>query len=277
MHRFRELVRASLEEDIGRGDLTTTSMVPINARCKVHLLAKEPGIASGMGIFRMVFDHLEADITDWQAIENASSFESGDDLATFEGKTRAVLGGERVALNFVQRLSGIATTTAKFVKEVEGFDVRICDTRKTTPLLRDLEKNAVVHGGGYNHRHALFDGILIKENHVVAAGGIAKAIELADQGAHHLLKIGVEVETLEELDQALAAKADAVLLDNMNLETMREAVVRTEGTDTVLEASGNVTLDKVREIAETGVHYISVGALTHSAAAVDLSLLIENV
>jgi nicotinate-nucleotide pyrophosphorylase (carboxylating) len=201
----------------------------------------------------------------------------GQDVALFSGVTRAVLQGERVALNFVQRLSGVATFTAKFVAEVQDMGVRICDTRKTTPLMRVLEKQAVVHGGGANHRFALFDGVLIKENHITAAGGVAEAVTRAIKGTHHLMKVGVEVTDLEEFDEALASGADAILLDNMSLEDMREAAERAKGHKVVLEASGNVDVERLRAIAETGMHVISIGALTHSAPAIDLSLEIANV
>jgi nicotinate-nucleotide pyrophosphorylase (carboxylating) len=179
-------------------------------------------------------------------------------------------------MNFVQHLSGVATLTAKYLAAVEGLNVTICDTRKTTPLLRRLEKRAVVHGGGKNHRHTLFNGVVIKENHIAAAGGIMQAVKSATGGAHHLMKIEVEVTNLKEFDEALEAGADAIMLDNMNMEDMRKAVKKARGKRVVLEASGNATLDRVRPMAETGVDVVSVGALTHSAPCVDMSLLVEN-
>jgi nicotinate-nucleotide pyrophosphorylase (carboxylating) len=270
------LIREALAEDIGQGDITTNATVDAESRCRAVLTAKQAGVLSGMTVFRTVFDVLEAKVSGWTAASDGASFAEGDQLASFEGNTRAVLTGERVALNFMQRLSGIATMTSAFVKAVNGSGTRICDTRKTTPFLRRLEKDAVIHGGGANHRFALFDGVLIKENHIVGAGGITEAVRRAVQGTHHLMRIEVEVTNLEELDEALKAGADAVLLDNMNTEQMRQAVERARGSKTILEASGNITLERVREVAATGVHVISVGALTHSAPAIDLSLRISN-
>lgn len=269
------LVRDTLIEDIGRGDVTTEATVAIEARCRARLYAKQDGVLSGIHVFRTVFDHLVAGISDWQALENGDRFSRGQDVATFCGATRAVLSGERVALNFLQRLCGVATLTAAMVDRVKDLNVRICDTRKTTPLLRQLEKDAVRHGGGANHRFALYDGILIKENHITAAGGVSQAVKAAVDRSHHLLNVGVEVTTLAELEEAIDSGADVALLDNMSLEQMREAVAAAKGR-IVLEASGNVTLDRVRAIAETGVDIISVGALTHSAPAIDLSLEISN-
>ena len=265
------IVRDALLEDIGRGDATTEATVPEDARCKARLYAKQDGVLSGINVFRNVFHQLNASVTGWHAKKDGDRFRKGDDIALFEGNTRAVLSGERVALNFVQRLSGIATLTAAFVGRVNGLNVRICDTRKTTPRLRELEKEAVRHGGGSNHRFALYDGILIKENHITAAGGVSAAVQAAINRSHHLMSVGVEVTNLAELDEAIAAGADVALLDNMNDDQMREAVTFVNGRDIVLEASGNITLDRVRDVAATGVNIISIGALTHSAPAIDLS------
>lgn len=273
----RRLVRKALAEDIGQEDVTSRCTVPCDARCRARLLAKQDGVLSGIEAFRMAFECMQAEIAAWEALTDASALVVGDVVATFEGATRAVLTAERTALNFLQHLSGVATLTAKYVAAVRGLDVRICDTRKTTPLLRRLEKAAVVHGGGTNHRHTLFDGVLIKENHIAAAGGIAQAVRAVREGVHHLMKIEVEVTSLDEFDEAVIAGAEVIMLDNMGLDLMREAVRRAQGTRIVLEASGNVRPDTIRAIAETGVHVISVGALTHSAPAVDLSMLIENV
>lgn len=274
---FRTLVRDALMEDIGQGDITTNATVPPNVRCKARLYAKQDGVLSGITIFRTVFEESGAEVADWYSLEDGTQFTSGQDIALFSGVTRGVLAGERVALNFVQRLSGVATYTAKFVAEVEDLGVRICDTRKTTPLMRNLEKQAVIHGGGANHRFALFDGVLIKENHITAAGGVTNAVTRAIKGTHHLMKVGVEVTNLHEFDEAIACGADAILLDNMNLDEMREAAERAKGHKVVLEASGNVGLKRLRAIAETGVHVISIGALTHSAPAIDFSIEIANV
>lgn len=270
------LVRNALQEDIGQEDVTTNSTVPADGRCCVRLLAKQDGVLSGVTVFRAVMDCAQADVTEWGSMEAGARFQAGDELAEFQGNTRPVLTAERVALNFVQRLSGVATLTARFAEAVKGLPVRICDTRKTTPYLRRQEKEAVVHGGGTNHRHTLFNGVVIKENHIVAAGGIANAVKMAIDHTHHLMKIEVEVTNLDEFDQAAAAGADVIMLDNMSLDDMRTAAERAQGTKLLLEASGNMTLDRVRSVAETGIHVISVGALTHSAPAVDMSLLIEN-
>lgn len=278
MQRYLEnLIRKALEEDIGQEDLTTNNTVPKDQRCEARLYAKQDGILSGIKPFYMTFTLMGADVDDWGACEDGHAFHKGDLLADFTGNTREVLTAERTAMNFVQHLSGVATLTARFVKELEGYKCRICDTRKTTPLMRQLEKAAVVHGGGFNHRHTLFNGILIKENHITAAGGVRAAIEKASEGTHHLMRIGIEVRTLEEFDAALDAGADVIMLDNLDLEPMREARRRVGDRKVLLEASGNATPERVRDMAETGVDVVSVGALTHSAPAVDMSLIIQNV
>ncbi len=273
MKPLKRLMIAALDEDIGQEDITTNRTVPADARCHARLLAKQEGVLSGIDVFRLAFDCMKAHIKDWHAAQDGTRFKYGDELATFEGNARAVLTAERTALNFLQRLSGIATLTAKYVAAVDGLNVKICDTRKTTPFLRRLEKEAVVHGGGTNHRHNLFNGVLIKENHIRAAGGIDKAVRSAADGAHHLMKIEVEITTLDEFDEAIRAGADAIMLDNMSLDDMREAVRRAQARKVILEASGNASLENIRAMAETGVHIISVGSLTHSAPAADLSLL----
>jgi len=274
---LRRLVREALAEDIGQEDITTNRTVPCDARCEVRLMAKEAGVLSGIEVFRMVFECQRAAIKGWGALPDAQRFSKGDEIATFKGNTQAVLTAERTAMNLIQHLTGVATLTSKYVKAVEGLNVKICDTRKTMPMLRQLEKQAVVHGGGVNHRHSLFNGVVIKDNHIVAAGGIAKAVKRAYEGTHHLMKIEVEVTSLDEFNQALDAGADVIMLDNMTLDNMRAAAERVKGTKVVLEASGNMNLEHIRKVAETGVHVISVGALTHSAPVVDLSLLIKNV
>jgi nicotinate-nucleotide pyrophosphorylase (carboxylating) len=271
------MVRAALREDVGGDDITTRLTVDPDRRCNAVLLAKSDGVLSGVMPFWMVFDEVgaEVDIDITKAMVDGTSYARGDAITEFTGLARPVLTGERTALNFLQHLSGIATLTHRFVEAVAGLPVRITDTRKTTPLFRRLEKDAVRHGGGHNHRRALYDGILIKDNHILAAGGVTAAVERARAGAHHLMKIEVEVTTLDECDEALAAAADAILLDNMDPATMREAVKRGAGRGVTFEASGGVTLETVREIAETGVNVISVGALTHSAPAADVSLEFE--
>lgn len=270
-------LREALEEDIGPGDLTAEATVPEGARCQAQLVAKQAGVLSGMRPFRRTMELSRATPTNWHGQEDGASFVAGDVLASFEGDTRGVLAGERVALNFLQRLSGIATLTAQFVSEVGALPVKVTDTRKTTPLLRPLEREAVRHGGGHNHRYNLASGVLIKENHIRAAGGVSAALEATRSNVPHLVRVEIEVTTLEELREAIAAGAGAVLLDNMDLATMAEAVrlARKENPQLLLEASGNMSLDRVRAVAETGVDLISVGALTHSAPAADVSLLIE--
>ena len=274
---LKRLVLDALEEDIGLGDVTTNNTVPPHDCCRVRLVAKQAGVLSGVTVFHQVFECTKAGMRDWTAIPDGARFKSGQELASFEGGTRAVLTAERTALNFVQHLSGVATLTARYVAAVEGLKTRICDTRKTTPLLRKLEKDAVVHGGGSNHRFDLSNGVLIKENHIAAAGGIAEAVAKVRNGAHHLMRLEVEASSLKEFDEALAAGADVILLDNMPVDDMRKAVRRARGRKVLLEASGNASLKNVRAMAETGVDVISVGALTHSAPAADLSLLIEAI
>ncbi len=274
---LKRLVSDALAEDIGQEDITTNRTVPSDARCEARLVAKQDGILSGIGAFRMVFDCMKADITEWDALPDGERFAAGDEIALLHGNTRAVLTAERTAMNFLQHLSGVATLAARFVSAIEGLDAKVCDTRKTTPMLRQLEKAAVVHGGATNHRHTLFNGVLIKENHIAAAGGISEAIKKALEGTHHLMKIEVEVTNLDEFDKAIKAGADVIMLDNMSYDDMREAVRRGHAQKVVLEASGNVNLDTVRAYAETGVDIISSGAITHSAPIVDLSLLIKNI
>lgn len=273
---LEHLVRAALEEDIGREDITTNATVPPGARCEARLVAKQDGVVSGISTFRLAFDLLNADVRDWQSAKDGQRFVAGDILARFNGLTRSVLTAERTAMNLIQHLSGVATLTAQYVDTLQGTVCRVCDTRKTTPMLRYLEKEAVAHGGGANHRHNLFHGVLIKENHITAAGGISQAIRLVRGIAPHILRIEVEVGSMAQFREAIEAGADIIMLDNMSLEEMHEAAAEAHGKKVLLEASGNVTLARLRDIAATGVDYISVGALTHSAPAVDLSLLITN-
>lgn len=274
MKHLDKLIQLSLREDVGSGDITSELTVPEESRCTATLTAKQDGVLSGIGPFRRVFDHVDADIQEWASSEDGSRFETGQVVAEFSGLTRGVLIGERTALNFLQHLSGVATCTAEYVDALGDHKTRICDTRKTTPMLRDLEKAAVVHGGGHNHRRALFDGVLIKENHIQAAGGIAQAVGLAQHGVHHLMKIEIEVRNLDECAQAVAAGAQVIMLDNMSLEDMSTAIESSRDKGILFEASGNVTLARVPEIAATGVDIISVGAITHSAPSADLSLTI---
>jgi len=272
---YEAMVAAALEEDIAFEDITTNATVDPRARCLARLVAKQDGVLSGVKPFHAAFAQMDAEIEDWSAKPDGTHFKKGDLLVSFKGNTRAVLTAERTAINFVQHLSGVATLTSAHVAVVEGLNCRICDTRKTIPLLRQMQKSAVVHGGGANHRHTLMDAILIKDNHITAAGGIPAAVRKARRNAHHLLRIEVEVTTLEQFGEAIEAGADVIMLDNMDESHMREAVRRRGDRPVILEASGNVNLDRLRLMAETGVDFISVGALTHSAPSIDLSLLIE--
>jgi len=266
------LIRTALEEDIGPGDVTTAATVTPGTLARAELVAKEEFLLAGIGVARRVFELLDAEVAFECLVADGLAVKRGEVLAWLKGDAASLLQGERVALNLLQRLSGVATLTAQFVKETAGTSATIVDTRKTTPGLRALEKYAVRVGGGGNHRMALYDGVLIKENHVAAAGGITTAVTRARRHAPHTLKIEVEVRTLQEVAEALAAGADILLLDNMDLAQLR-AAVELVGGRAVTEASGGVNLDTVRAIAETGVDLISVGALTHSYRSVDISML----
>jgi nicotinate-nucleotide pyrophosphorylase (carboxylating) len=270
------VIRAALEEDVGLGDITTLATVPAGTRARAGLIAKEKLLVAGLPAFVRVFEHLGgAQAFAWTFhADEGQEVAKGTRLLDVEGDARLLLTGERTALNLLQRLSGVATMTARWVRRIQGTRATLVDTRKTTPGLRALEKYAVRVGGGRNHRTGLFDGVLIKENHIRASGGIATAIAAARLRAPHTLRIQVEVTNLDELAEALSSGADALLLDNMDLETMKEAVRRTAGR-ALLEASGGVTEERLPAIAETGVDLISAGALTHSARAVDVSMLFE--
>jgi len=271
------LLDLALAEDIGGGDITSAVTVPVGRQAWGKLLAKAAGVISGLDVAGEVFRRVDPAISFSPLVADGDAVEAMTPIATVEGPARGVLAAERVALNLLQRLSGVATMTARYVAAVRGTTARIVDTRKTTPGLRALEKAAVRHGGGHNHRFGLTDGVLIKDNHLAAVGGpdrVARAVALARQGAPHTLRIEIEVTTLDELAQALEAGADVVLLDNMEVAALREAVATTGGR-ALLEASGGVTLASVAEIAATGVDLISVGALTHSAPALDISLDLE--
>lgn len=268
---LREQVRQWLAEDLGHGDLTTALLIDPDTVGEAIIVARQSCVLCGLPVAAVVFAELDARVAFEPAVAEGTRIAPGTTVARVAGPLRSILSGERLALNLLQRLSGIATATRAFVDAVEGTGVVILDTRKTTPGLRLLEKYAVRVGGGKNHRFGLFDGILIKDNHVRALGGVREAVQRARAAAPHTLTIEVEVTTLDELEEALAAGADWILLDNMDLETMREAVRRARGRAN-LEASGGVSLDRVRAIAETGVDAVSVGALTHSVRAVDLSL-----
>ncbi|HEV7773367.1 MAG TPA: carboxylating nicotinate-nucleotide diphosphorylase [Conexibacter sp.] len=267
-----DLVAQALAEDLGDGDATAEATVPADARALARIRQKAPGVIYGLDLAERAFRALDAEAAIERCTAEGVWRENGPVLEV-RGNARALLGAERTALNFLGRLSGIATLTAHCVREIEGTGARILDTRKTTPGLRMAEKAAVFFGGGTNHRIGLFDEILIKENHAAAAGGVGEAVRRV-RAARPDLPLEVEVRDLEELDEALAAGAPRIMLDNMDLSTMRAAVKRTAGRAS-LEASGGVTLESLRKIAETGVDFISIGALTHSAPALDLSLILE--
>lgn len=268
------LIEQALIEDIHTGDITTLAVVPGSRPASARLIAKENLVVAGLAVSARVFTILDSSIRFTATLNDGEKTSSGTILATIRGEAAQLLMGERVALNLLQRMCGIATLTSSFVEAVAGTKARIVDTRKTTPGLRQLEKYAVRAGGGINHRTGLYDGVLIKENHIVAAGGITEAIRRARAYIPHTLKIEIETETLLQVDEALAAGADIIMLDNMSLDQMRAAVV-TIGDRALVEASGGVNLERVRAIAETGVDIISVGALTHSPRAMDISMLLD--
>jgi nicotinate-nucleotide pyrophosphorylase (carboxylating) len=271
---IKNLIEQALSEDIGPGDVTTEATVPAESTSKAEMLAKQNLVLAGIDVSREVFRSLNPDIQFMPLAKDGDRIKSGTVIARQSGSTRALLMGERVALNLLQHMSGIATQTAKYVEALNGLSVKILDTRKTHPGLRQLEKYAVRMGGGKNHRFGLYDGILIKDNHLAAAGSITKAIGGVRKKTQHLLKIEVETKTLDEVREALDAKADIIMLDNMQVALMREAVALINH-QALVEASGNVTLETIRAIAETGVDFISCGSLTHSAPAADISMKIK--
>jgi nicotinate-nucleotide pyrophosphorylase (carboxylating) len=265
------LIALALEEDLGRGDVTSTVIFDASAQCTGQLVAKEPLIVCGLRIAAEVFKRVDSDSHFISRCDEGRRLEPGEIVAVVEGKTRGILSAERTALNFLQRLSGVATLTRQFVDAVAGTRARVCDTRKTTPGWRALDKWAVLVGGGANHRADLAAGVLIKDNHVAAAGGVYAAVARARAHAPHSLRVEVEVTELAQIDEALAAGAEVILLDNMKAPVVAEAVKRVGGR-AIVEVSGGVNLQTVRALAEAGPDLISVGALTHSARAVDLSL-----
>jgi len=272
------LVSEFLREDLGRGDITTRSVVLPSARGRGHFFAKQQCVIAGLEVAEAVFTLLDSRISIESFVLDGDWVEAGREFARTEGAASALLGGERVALNLLQRLSGIATLTRQYVDAVKGTGAEILDTRKTTPGLRTMEKYAVLVGGGRNHRFGLDDGVLIKDNHIALAGGVEEAVRRARAAASHLMKIEVEVSNLSQVKEALAAGADVIMLDNMPPSVVAEAVriIRQSpsGKGVLTEASGGITLDNVRQYAEAGVDMISVGALTHSAPAIDISFKI---
>jgi len=276
-----DLVERALMEDLGAGDVTTESCIPADAEGKAVLTAQGTGILSGMA----VQDPLFSTVTSIYRAECSVGIEdvkgdgkpvfTGEPIVNIEGSIRVILALERTLLNFLQHLSGIATETSRYVSAVRGTNAKITDTRKTTPGMRVLEKQAVQHGGGHNHRIGLYDGVLIKDNHIASAGGVTAAIRAAQTNAPHTLKIEVECETFEQIDEAIAANVDMILLDNMPVAMLHDAVRRADGR-CLLEASGGITLANVREVADTGVDFISVGAITHSAPILPMHLEMDR-
>jgi nicotinate-nucleotide pyrophosphorylase (carboxylating) len=269
---LRETVRRALAEDVGDGDVTTAATVPASTRASALITQKAPGVIYGLDVAEQVFRALDPEAV-CERLVSEGEWRDGGPVMRVEGAARALLTAERTALNFLGRLSGVATLTARCVHAIEGTGARILDTRKTTPGLRALEKAAVAAGGGTNHRVGLYDAILIKENHAALAGGVGEAVRAAAAYAPGLT-LEVECSTLDEIDEALAAGAPWILLDNMDPDQLRSAVARVGGR-AKLEASGGFTLDTLRAAASTGVDFVSVGALTHSAPALDLSLILE--
>lgn len=277
-HIDKTLINA-LKEDLGSGDVTTAALIPIDHVSEALLIAKGDIVLAGLPVAERVFQLVDNSLKFRALKKEGSLVRKGSIIARIKGKTASLLIAERTALNILQRMSGIATLTNEYIKAVRGVKVDITDTRKTAPGLRFFDKYAVSMGGGRNHRYGLYDGVLIKDNHIAAAGGVGKAVKMARLKAHHLLKIEVEVRNIAEVSEALSAGADVIMLDNMDVKLMKKAVgiIRLKNPDALIEASGNMNLGNIREVAETGVDLISVGALTHSAPAADLSLQIRSV
>ncbi|WP_186855128.1 carboxylating nicotinate-nucleotide diphosphorylase [Acetobacterium paludosum] len=266
-----KLILLALREDITSEDITTNAIIPEGSRGQVELICKENGMIAGLNVFQRVFELLDDTAEMKRNFEDGEMVKANDRIGVISADTRTLLTGERTALNYLQRMSGIATYTQKAAKQLVGKKTKLLDTRKTTPNMRIFEKYAVKVGGGYNHRYNLSDGILIKDNHINAAGGIKEAIAAAKEYAPFVRKIEVEVENLEMLAEALEAKADIIMLDNMDTATMKKAVAIIDGR-AVTECSGNMTAERLQEIAKIGVDFVSCGALTHSAPILDLSM-----
>ncbi|MDD2303669.1 MAG: carboxylating nicotinate-nucleotide diphosphorylase [Prolixibacteraceae bacterium] len=269
------LIDLALKDDVGEGDITTDNIVPSELRRKAKMVAKSDGVVAGLPVAEMVFRKLDQDLTWNELTPDGTKVKKGDVLVEFEGTYRALLTGERTALNFLQRLSGIATMSAIYADAVKDFQTVILDTRKTLPGFNKLDKYAVKTGGASNHRLGLHDMAMIKDNHIEVAGGITAAVKAVRSSVEHGIKIEVETTTLEQVQEAIDSKADVIMLDNMDLETMRKGVQLIAGRAKV-EASGNITLERLRDVAATGVDYISIGALTHSVSAMDISQRIED-
>ena len=271
-----KIIKNALDEDIGRGDLTTELLIESGQMSRGVIEAKEDGVIAGLEVLELVFKTLDQEIELEFYTANGDSIRAGAKIAEVKGPTASLLTVERVALNFLQRMSGIATKTARFCAQVADYDLRIVDTRKTTPGLRILEKEAVRLGGGYNHRQGLYDAVMIKDNHLKAADSLQKAVTTVRNNLPHTVKIEVETESLAEVKKALKSAADIIMLDNMSLELMKEAVSLID-EQAIVEASGGINLSTVKDVAETGVDVISIGALTHSIDALDISLNLQEV
>ena len=269
------LIDLALKDDVGDGDITTDNIVPSEIKRKAKMVAKTDGVVAGLPVAEMVFRKLDPNLIWNEQVAEGTKVKSGDVLVEFTGTYRALLTGERTALNFLQRLSGIATMSAKYADAVKDFQTVILDTRKTLPGFNKLDKYAVKTGGASNHRLGLHDMAMIKDNHIEVAGGITAAVKAVRSSVDHGIKIEVETTTLAQVQEAIDAKADIIMLDNMDLETMRKGVELIAGRAKV-EASGNITLERLRDVAATGVDYISIGALTHSVKAMDISQRIED-
>ena len=273
---IRGIIRRALEEDLGPGDATTRATVAPDTPGEAILIAREKLILAGMAVFKQTFLEIDPTLTFAERYKDRDVVPEGSTVCRIRGRLTEILSGERTALNFLQRMSGIATLTHRYVEKIKGSQAKILDTRKTAPGLRWCDKYAVRTGGGHNHRFGLFDGILIKDNHIAAAGSISKAVSLAREGSAHTLRVEVEVEDIAGVKEALLAGADIILLDNMTPLEIKTAVSLINGS-ALVEASGGITLDTVYDIASTGVDFISVGALTHSPKAADFSLEISDV
>ena len=268
------IIELALQEDLGTGDLATNALITSSSRGEATLVAKSNGIVSGLGVAARVFRVLDSSIMLVRCLNDGAPVVQGMEIARIRGSYRSLLSGERTALNFLQRMCGIATLTRQYVSQLEGCNTRLLDTRKTAPGLRILDKLAVLHGGGSNHRMGLYDLAMIKDNHIAIAGGIAPAVQAVRAAIPAYTRVEVETENLDMVQEALQAQADIIMLDNMPIDAMAQAVELIAGR-ALTEASGNVTVEQVRAIAETGVDFISVGAITHSAQALDISMRIK--
>ena len=266
-----KIIRDALIEDMPYGDITTDLLIPQESTSSAVLLAKESGILCGIDVAKRVFEILDSNIKFEKLKTDGDNIQKGNVLAKIQGKTRAILMGERLALNILQRMSGIATFTNMLVQKVKGYRAAVTDTRKTIPLLRMLDKYAVFVGGGKNHRYSLSDAVLIKDNHIKAVGSITEAVKRAKENVPHTMKVEVEVRNMQEFEEALAAGADIIMLDHFTVDEMKMAVEKAEGR-VLIEASGNINIDSIEEIAKTGVDIISVGSITHSVKSLDISL-----